>query len=246
MRPVTAAVTVLASVAAVILSTGAALATGAVLTVLAWNVRITHNPTAVRHELRAMIAAHHPQVIELSEATRLYGRLGGLGYTVLQRKPTRDHRGLQSEDGDTAILVARGVHVDRVDVLRMRKPWRGPKAGIWHEPRTYLGIVFRCDGTTWKLGGFHLPFQRGPVAESVAAERRYSTRTLPGRPVIVLGDQNLPRASFRGRVARPAHSAVAGYGVDLAGFRNAHLRYAKRLPWHGSDHHPVLMSFRKA
>lgn len=242
MRYIAAAIASLLLVFSLLIAVPAE-ASPATLKVISWNVRITQSPANVRAELREIRDGIHPQVIELSEATRMYGHLDGLGYRVIQRRPVRNYGTYQTEDANKAILVAAGVRLDRVDVMVGKECWRGPKAGIMHEPRTQLGVVVTWQGESWKLGAFHGPFGRRAVNEFVATEVRYSLRTVPGRPVIIVGDQNLSRAAFTERVAKPTGSRVAGNSVDLAAYRNVRLISVRVLAWHGSDHRPVYYFF---
>lgn len=206
------------------------------ISTLQWNVQNTHDPASVRRELKGMIGNHHPTVIALFEAYRLVGKLDGLGYQVVHYRP----RG-NKERSDTALMVRNGVRYAGASALVMRLGWRGPKVGAHHPPRWYRWLKIKVDGTVFKIGGFHLPFGKGPKTESVNAINGWFKSTIKGRPTIALGDMNIVAKVFRRRITT---AKVVGSGIDLAAYKNCVCVRSQELGRHGSDHQAILRHWR--
>jgi len=141
-----------------------------------------------------------------------------------------------SERDETAILVRDGLHIAGRHVLRMRLPWRGPKAGLAHEPREYKWVGIE-HGVRWKILITHLPFGKAQQAESLRRIRRWFGNHRG--PTIAGGDWNTPAAKARTGTGE----RVAGYGIDLTAYKRCRIVSKTRLGKHGSDHHAVLVTY---
>jgi len=144
-----------------------------------------------------------------------------------------------SERDETAILVRKGLKIKGRHALRMKVPWKGPKAELEHKPRVFrwVGIQYWL---RWKVLGDHVPFGAKARAEAEARLRAWLRR----HPVasIIVGDQNEHAADMRERVAK-GDAKVKGFGIDLAIFHGCRLVEKKKLGHHGSDHPGVLYVF---
>lgn len=218
-----------------------------VLDILAWNVRVVRNPGEVRFRLRVLLKENLPAVVVLLEATRLYNQLQDFGYQVVHLKPRR--RGLkrrrrrQPGEANVAIMVRSDIPLRSSSVLRMLTPWRGPKMGLPQAPRVYRWIRIEFAGKIWKIGGAHTPFGKPARLESRNRLVQWFTRTLPGRPTVLLIDSNMSKAEFDKTIADPAGAEFDGARIDLAAYRNADLVSMKNLGKHGSDHPAMLYGF---
>lgn len=219
------------------------------ITVIDWNVYIRHDVHDVHFELMEMIHQHGPDVIVLQEAKHLYGRLSGLGYKVYQLKPMSDdqkHRkGYRRAAGNIAILLRSNHKPSGIFTMLMHRFWRGPKLGAMQDPRVYRWVRFKKNNVVWKIAGWHFPFGGKARHETIRRVRRWFKHSWPGRPVIGIGDYNLPKPAVRKSIADPVGARMAGYGIDLAVYKNCLLVEHAELGRHGSDHPAVLFVFEK-
>ncbi len=142
-----------------------------------------------------------------------------------------------SERDETAILVHNGLHIAGRHVIRMKTPWRGPKAGIEHQPREMKWNGIEKDGAKLKLLADHVPFGEKARKEMEARLRRWLKNHPSGSAIV--GDQNADADAMDARVAAPEDAEVDGFGIDLAIVRGCRLVSKKRLGKHGSDHYAV-------
>lgn len=213
--------------------------------VLTWNVFEKHKPSDVDAALTQWVIRYMPDVIVLQEAKNLYGKLSIPGYRILQAKPKARKRGRASESANIAILVRGDLKVSKWLPLIMAKVWRGPKAGILHDPRTYRWIIVTKGAKAWKVGGFHFPYPREAQGESAKAVRNWFKRTVRGRATIAVGDWNLPATKTRAQIAKPIGASVAGTSIDHAIYRNCRSGGCIVIGKHGSDHSAKMFLFSK-
>lgn len=214
-----------------------------ILKVLGWNVYVGHNPADVHRQLADMIAAHHPDVIVLTEAVHQQHSLASLGYNVVHLPSKAVRKGNQPETADTAILVKPSITLLGHWAMRMTTYWKGPDHGWPHDPRVYQVARIRKGRQTWRLLGDHQPFGRKPVAESVRRLRAWLA-AVRGVPSIVIGDQNQRAPEFEKRVAPQPDAHVGGYRIDLAAFVGCELVSVVDLGFRNSDHRAQLYTFR--
>lgn len=213
------------------------------LRILSWNVYVGHEPHEVHAALKSMIEDHTPDLMVLTEATHQWSSLEGLGYHVVHmaNPKTPRHSRLQQENADTAILVRRGIVLEKDWSMRLKETWRGPKHGLPHSPRVYQVVRIRKGVQSWRVLGDHQPFGARAVAESVTRLKKWLN--VGTKPSIVIGDQNMRSPEFKKRVASALGSKVGGPRIDLTAYRNCDLLDVKDLGAHGSDHHALLFDF---
>lgn len=216
------------------------------LSVMSWNVYVKNDPANVRRHIRAIKALRNPEVIGLTEAAHMWGRLDGLGYDVYQarRRPSR-HRGWISEASNSALLIRHDVKTKRRVMLRLRLAWKGPKLGKMHDPRQFPWALVGWDGKTWKTApALHWPFGGKQTDEADKALRGWFRRTFLGRPTFAAGDMQKRGPEIRRRIGRPVGATVAGQGIDLGIARNCTIVRVENMDAGGSDHPAMLYTLR--
>lgn len=208
---------------------------------LAWNVYIGNPPEKVLRSLRRLLNTHHPHVVVLMEASRLYGQMTGLGYQVVQMKPRARKPGNQSATGNIAILIRNDVRILRRLVLWMTVFWTGPVHGWPQDPRVYRWVRIKWMGRVWKIGGAHHPFGKEARAESVRKLVNWLNRTRKGRPTALAIDANMNLHDFRRKVATPGGALATGDGIDALAFKNCVVVDQRNLGLNGSDTHPAML-----
>lgn len=213
------------------------------LRLLAWNVYTGNSSETVIRNLKPVLETYRPHAVILMEATKLYGKLGGLGYRVHQLKPVRYRKGNWSETANIVILVRKDVKLRAKRVLRMAHEWLGPVHGHPHDPRVYPFVRIKYKRKVIKLGSAHLPFGQAARKESCVKLRKWAKRTVPKRAVILAGDMNMRLPEFTERIAGPAKMKAAGYKIDLTAYKHVRLIKVKKLGKRGSDHQMMLYTY---
>lgn len=204
--------------------------------VVSWNARVDNN---TRRGITAIAQGIGPHVIGTTEvARRSDAELSHAGYRLYRHSMKRAKvRGRTPEWRNSAVLVRRDVEVLRITWKVERTPWRGPKAGVRHDPRVWPELVIRVDGKILKVApALHFPFgdAQDDMARNVA---RWMRRTLPRRAVLAVGDVNMKFSGWKRRVCSPVRAvAIRGYGVDHGAVKRVKAASVTRFPRYGSDH----------
>lgn len=214
------------------------------MTILAWNVYVGNKAKEVREALRVFIAAYSPEVFALSEATKLYGHVDGLGYEVVQLRPRSKRRGSQPAQGDIALLIRNDIKIKKRKAMRHRSFWRGPKHGWTQDPKVYRWVLVEFKGRTWKIMGSHFPFGAEARSETVRKVVQWLRNTIPGRPTVIVLDANMRLDEFTVRVAEPGDAEASGRGIDLEAHKHCSLVSTKDLGKGISDHPAKKYEFR--
>jgi len=214
------------------------------MTILAWNVYIGNDPDRVRKAIKAFAQAFSPEIFALSEASKLFGHLDGMGYQVVQLRPRSRRRGSQPAQGDIALLVRHDLKIVKRKAMRHKSFWRGPKHGWTQDPKVYRWVLVEFDGRTWKIMGAHFPFGAAARSETVRKVVQWLRNVVPGRPTVIVLDANMRLDEFKVRVAEPGDAEAEGAGIDLAAYKNCILVNQKNLGKGISDHPAKKYEFK--
>lgn len=186
----------------------------------------------------------HPHVLALQEATRLRRPIHGYQRVAIDFPDHPDDLGCQ-------LLVRDDVDVIRRRLVPVGGPWwTGPKHGLRHPPKVFVGATVAIERQRWDVLSVHRvwtgPHHRN--ADTWRAERTALMEWIPARaqhdnghrPVVAAGDWN-----DRGEAMRPLVHATGGQlamrGIDGALAVHAQLRVHKLDSRYGSDgHEPVV------
>lgn len=209
--------------------------------VMIYNVKVDRRPEAVRKSLVNLLR-EEPDAAVLSEAYRMYGNLAGLGYQVHHAKPAEG----RSEAADVAVLVRDDHKILRHNTARLTEDWRGPKAGIMHDPREYKGVGYEDDDWEWDLLGVHGPFGRDAVKESNRAMRCWLEPgvRLDGRTKVIAGDLNLNIPQVALGITYGLTARTRGRAPDLFIAKGAAMGKPRNLGSEGSDHPAWIINLR--
>lgn len=209
--------------------------------IIYWNVYVNHDPKAVKSAIVLMINQHRPEFFALGEAKNQYDVLHHIeGYYPLQLIPGK---GAGDEEGDTAFLVRKDIKLDRHWIIRMLESWRGPKAGIPHDPRVYQALKVKYNGTAWKISAGHWPFGKAKT-ETMNRIRKFFMSSDINTCLVHVGDLNTS-AVDTGKFAKSINAKTIGFGIDRAIFKNCIAQAPMNLGHHGSDHPAILYRFHK-
>lgn len=209
------------------------------LTTLTWNVFEGHKPAEVERTLHTLAETYQPDVFCLQECS-FQGDIKVPGYTTFKLPLNNPPGHVRGEDADTAVLVRNGIGVRHHHFVPMKVSWKGPDHGIPHEPRVYQRMLLKVRGKTWKYSGGHWPFPPAKT-ETMRWVTRWLLLTLPGRPAAHVGDLNTTVAGLS-RMLRRAKAHATGHRIDLAIYRNCHVKEVRTLGSFGSDHDAVLIT----
>lgn len=198
--------------------------------------------------------AERPEVIACQEMKRYRGGLRGYVRVALDEG--------HPENANCVLFVRRNVELLRVGFLRVDGPaWVGPKHGTKHPPRVFPWVIVEHEDVRFEVMDVHRtpggPYPHIKVnGESWKAEHNdllaWGTRReakQPGRPRIIIGDQNNRKLDLRQRsisdLAARLDGTLAMRGIDGAIGVNAKIRARKMPDLYGSDgHHPVIVNVR--
>lgn len=211
---------------------------------VSWNIKEGNEDENVHDGLEFLKSrvTGMPAIIGLQEAKNYGQPLDG--YVRIQHDSVS--YGSRPETANIALYVRKDLYprVTKILSARMKKTWRGPMAGIKHDPRVYRGVVL--DGVTYWC--VHVPVGDADAArtETWAWMRRQIWK--PGK-VVIFGDMNIhPRGGGISKVLRRAWGRVKYWYNHVDGFLvknnlkgNDFLIYGKR---YGSDHHPVSIEVK--
>lgn len=187
-----------------------------------------------------------PHVLALQEATRLRHAIHGYQRVAIDFPDHPDDLGCQ-------LLVRDDVEVIRRRLVAVGGPWwTGPKHGLRHPPKVFVGATVELRGQRWDVLSVHRvwtgPHHRN--ADTWRAERDALMSWIPDRaerdhgtrPVITLGDWN-DRGDGMAPLVRSTGGQLAMRGIDGALGVNCHLKAHKLDDRYGSDgHEPVVVS----
>lgn len=221
------------------------------LRLVTFNVWVGQHPKRLRRNLRRLVRQlNHPHVIALQEAKRFRGTIPGY-----QRLACTEPQ--HEDDLDCVLLVRNDVAVIHPRIVRVDGPmWRGPKHGLAHAPKVFVGATLEHLGRRWDVLNVHRTWTgrgRHNMASWNAEDTKLHSwlthraqRANATRPVIALGDWNggLADRRYDATVARLAHDVDAQYafsGIDGALAINVSDVSRRELDdLYGSDgHHPV-------
>lgn len=207
------------------------------LKVGSWNVYEGHSSDDVNKQLTSIFATEKPDVFCLQEAYNL--KINVPGYQVYHASGAAEHKGYISEHPETAILVRNDVALKVKEPIEMKETWKGPKAGIMHDPRIHRYVTVNKGGMNWRVANFHIPFGTDAVNESCAAAVAWLNQMGALGPAIAVGDWNMDHATANTKIASHAGASVDGGGVDLAIYKTCIKVNGVNLGKHGSDDHDV-------
>lgn len=215
----------------------------AFMTMIAWNIFVGTSVMQARTALRSMIEAFKPEVFGLMEATNLYGDLNGLGYEVIQLRPSRLRKRNVAETANIAVMVRKDIPIKGRYVLRMKEFWLGPNLKKPHDPRVYRWVKIKWKGRTWKIGVAHVPFGKEARTETKRSLVKWFASTLPGRPTVLLLDANMSKAELEKALGTKVDAEIDGHRIDLTVYKNCELKSIKNLGKGPSDHPAMKYEF---
>lgn len=226
---------------------------------------VTHNvgsrtgpdtPNSDPDELRDNLArlADHTQAhaVAVQEATRLRRPIPGYSRIAVEWPRHPDDLGCQ-------LLIRDDVRLFRRRILAVDGPWwTGPKHGLRHPPKVFVGAALGVDRHRWDVLSVHRVWTGDGRRNTEAWEHEHdkltewlearARRDEGHRPVVALGDWN-GRTTDRwpnsiGQLARAVGGELAMRGIDGAlaiNVRRVRARELDRL--YGSDaHQPVAVT----
>lgn len=205
------------------------------------------DPGKLRANLgRLARATGHPHAIAVQEAVRLRHTIEGYQRVAIEHPGHPDDLGCQ-------LLVRDDVELVRARMLPVGGPWwTGPRHGLRHPPKVFVGATLAHHGQRWDVLSVHRVWtgrQRRNMdtwrAEHEALVSWATARAGRGqgtRPVLLLGDWNA-RADDLKPLARAVGGQLAMAGIDGAlGVNVAQLRAHRLAAVYGSDNHePVVV-----
>lgn len=191
---------------------------------------------ATPHELAKYVSQHNPHVVVLQQANRARDFLSKIeGYR---------HYQYGREDGleatRNAVLLRDDVELIKEFPLRMKEPWRGPKAGILHNPRVDRAFTIKAGKHFAYFIAAHYPpggpsggrnmkgFNKKAWAEAAFRSSLYASFRPKGL-LFVVGDLNATRFELRHLVRAIGGRILSGGKVDHMIVRNAKWASRTRL-----------------
>ena len=201
-------------------------------TAVAWNAKGGTLRLRAALGVRALIKAHHPDVIALAECRGI--ALGAIRAGTLIKHRTIRPRAWKWQDA--ALVVRRRAKVTAHGVVRVTAPWEGPDGYRWPGKAIPWAVV---DGVLY--AAVHQVWN--PRANEAAAHgTRDALQQLAEDhegPVCFLGDWNTSAQGLRTFAGHIGGQVVAGYGVDNAAVRGLNGSGVKGSAY-GSDHAAVV------
>lgn len=223
------------------------------LKALTWNVGEAGR-TAVT-TVEAMLRTHKPHVVVITEAYGIHDELDDIvGYQLRQLR--------KGEGSGIAVLVRDDVRIRRGRLLRMARPWVGPKLLHPHAPRIFRRLVLQVAGRKVAVDAIHFP-PGGPSGGVVtqgrnapawresarrvgSAWRRGLGRSRVGRRLVLarlaVGDFNATAPELEPLAREMGAVVCAGSKVDHAlirGMRHVNTIRVLRI----TPHPPLLFTF---
>lgn len=215
-----------------------------ILRVATHNVWVGQRGTTLSRNLHTLAAdTHHPHAIAVQEATGLRTPIDGYQRVAVEFPDHPDNLGCQ-------LLVREDVEVHARRLVPVGGPWwTGPKHGLAHPPKVFVGATLGHLGQRWDVLSVHRVWT-GPKdrntdtwkAEHVvlAAWLDARSRRASGtRPVIAVGDWNARPDDLHDL---PGHKTF--HGIDGALTLNVAHTTSRELPGrYGSDaHQPIVFT----
>ena len=205
-------------------------------TAVAWNARGGTLRLRAVLGVRALIKAHHPDVIALAECRGI--ALGAIrARTLIKHRTIRAHHYAWQ---DTALVVRRRCKVTAHGVEIVQVPWDGPEGTRWPGKAIVWAVV---DGVLYVAVHQVWNPQRNRLAAKATLDAMARLAHDHDGPVCLLGDWNSSsRAAFAKRIGG---RVIEGHGVDNAVVRD--LRGSgEEGPRLGSDHSSVIYRLEEA
>lgn len=224
---------------------------GPQLRLVTHNVYVGQPAAQLRDNLAELVeATDRPHALALQEAIRLDRGIPGYRRVAVQLELHRD-------DGGCVLLVRNDVQLVKPRIVQVAGPWwTGPKHGLRHPPKVFVGATLETEGRRWDVLDVHrcwtgrgrrnMDTWRAEHAALVRWLRRRGSVDRGRRPVVALGDWNAGAheldelAQDTGRTCQ-----LAMRGIDGALAINATAAAHELGRRFGSDgHQPVAVTVR--
>lgn len=211
---------------------------------------VTHNqyvgngPAAARSNAMDLIEeTDFPTLVPLQES-RLARDIPG--YTRLAVD-----RGHQDNNNCVLLVRKKGVQIKKVHVVRPKGWWVGPKHGLHHPPRIFIGATIFTEGMFEICLDIHGIPNRGRNPAAARSEwatlENWANSRMWGRPLDMVGDWNADDEDERlVQFARETHTTPALVHIDGTLHRNHKRRplIHRLASKFGSDgHRPIILDY---
>ena len=206
-------------------------------TAIAWNAKGGTLRLRAASGVRALIRAHHPDVIALAECRGI--ALGAIRARTLIKHRTIRPRAWKWQDA--ALVVRRRAKVTAHGVVRVEAAWEGPDGYRWPGkaiPWAVVdGVLYAAVHQVWNPRGNEAAAHGTLDALQQLAEDHDG-------PLCFLGDWNTSAQGLESFARHVKGHVVAGHGVDHAVVRGLH-GSGEEGPALGSDHQSVKFTLEE-